>query len=196
MCCIDKKTQVKSRMEVLTIIKPVGILETMSKTITLSELNKLLEDVIELQDVVIEGDLEIELAADGVDQGLMQAAGYELAQIATRLGGIASMFGHPVGGMAAPTTPALPAIPQELIPASFEVDPVPEWKHTIEEVTLGATSSDGGTRKSTVTLGGENALPYYFDAPMPHRNYISIDVFDMPITMATNTTCSIIVFFC
>jgi acetyl-CoA decarbonylase/synthase complex subunit delta len=156
----------------------------MPKTITLSELNKLLENVIELQDVVIEGDLEIELAADGVDQGVVQAAGYELAQIATRLGGIAGMWGYPVGGATAPTTPALPAIPQELIHASFEVDTVPEWKHTIEEVTLGATSSDGGTRKSTITLGGENALPYYFDAPMPHRNHVSIDVFDMPITMA------------
>ncbi len=172
-------------MEVLNIIKPSGILETMPKTITLSELGKLLEDVMELQDVVIEGEIEIELAADGVDQGLAQAVGFEIAQIATRLGSIAGMLGYQVVGAAAPITPpALSAIPQELIPASFEVDTIPEWKHTIEEVTLGATSADGGTRKSTVTLGGENALPYYFDAPMPHRNYVSIDVFDMPITMA------------
>ncbi|WP_292353276.1 CO dehydrogenase/acetyl-CoA synthase subunit delta, partial [Methanomethylovorans sp. PtaU1.Bin093] len=27
-------------------------------------------------------------------------------------------------------------------------------------------------------------LPYYFDAEMPHRNYITMDVFDMPIGMA------------
>lgn len=59
-----------------------------------------------------------------------------------------------------------------------------EWKHTIQEVTLGATSADGGSRKSTVTLGGENALPFYFDAEMPHRNYVTMDVFDMPIGMA------------
>jgi len=30
----------------------------------------------------------------------------------------------------------------------------------------------------------ENALPYYFDSPMPHRNHITMDVFDMPINMA------------
>jgi acetyl-CoA decarbonylase/synthase complex subunit delta len=35
-----------------------------------------------------------------------------------------------------------------------------------------------------VTIGGENALPYYFDAAMPHRNYVTMDVFDMPIGMA------------
>ncbi len=68
----------------------------MPKTITLSELNKLLENVLELQDVVIEGDLEIELAADGVDQGMAQAVGYEIAQITTRLGGIASIISQPV----------------------------------------------------------------------------------------------------
>lgn len=155
----------------------------MSKTITLSELNKLLGDVLELQDVEIEGEIEIELAAGSIDQGLAQAVGSEIAQITTRLGSIAGMLGYQVVG-AAPPKPALPMIPQELVQASFEVDQVLEWKHTIEEVTLGATSSDGGTRKSTVTLGGENALPYYFDAPMPHRNYVSIDVFDMSIGMA------------
>ena len=81
----------------------------------LSELNKLLEDVLELQDVVIEGDLEIELAADGADQGLAPAVGYDLAQIATRLGGIAGMLSHPVGGVTAPTTPALPVIRDHVV---------------------------------------------------------------------------------
>jgi len=161
-------------------------------TLTLSELNKLFENVLELKGVTIEGDIEIEFEGGGGvgSPELMQAAGYEIAQIAARLNNVAGMMGCPTGqvlpAMQPMTLPSLvqSKIPQELIPASFDVDPVPEWKHGIEEVVLGATSSDGGTRRSTVTLGGEHSLSFYFDAPMPHPNHVSIDVFDMPIGMA------------
>ncbi|RLG22647.1 acetyl-CoA synthase subunit delta [Methanosarcinales archaeon] len=163
----------------------------MTPTITLAELNKLLEDVLELKGVEIEGDFEIELidTGAGIDRGVAQAAGYEAIQIAARLVDLARMLGCEVeSALPFPTEPTpatVPsAIPQELIPASFDVDTVSEWKYGIEEVVLGATSSDGGTRKNTVTLGGEHALPFYFDAPMPHPNHVSIDVFDMPIGMA------------
>jgi acetyl-CoA decarbonylase/synthase complex subunit delta len=89
-----------------------------------------------------------------------------------------------MGEMPQPETlPTSPKI-QELLASKFEVAKVDNWKNPIQEVTLGATSGDGGTRKSTVTIGGENALPYYFDAEMPHRNYVTMDVFDMPIGMA------------
>ncbi len=159
-------------------------------TITLSDLNKLLENVLELKGVAIEGDIEIELGGGGGGQELLQAVGYEIAQIAARLNNVAGMMGCPAGVVLPAMQPmTLPPqvqsrIPQELIPASFDVDPVSEWEHGIEEVTLGRTSSDGGTRRTTVTLGGEHALPFYFDAPMPNPNYVSIDVFDMPIGMA------------
>ncbi len=158
----------------------------MTTTLTIAELNRLLEDVLELQGVTIEGDFTIELADSGIDSGAMQAVGYEVARIAANLNRIAGMLGYQqvLPGQAVPAEATQSAVPQELIPASFNVDTVPEWKHTIEEVTLGATSSDGGSRGRTITIGGENALPYYFDSPMPNRNYVSMDVFDMSIGMA------------
>ena len=58
-------------------------------TITPSELNKLLENVLELKGVTIEGDIEIEFEGGGTDQELMQVAGYEIAQIAAQLNNIA-----------------------------------------------------------------------------------------------------------
>jgi len=60
-------------------------------TITLSELNKLLENVLELKGVTIEGDIEIEFEGGGTDQEPMQVAGYEIVQIAARLNNIAGM---------------------------------------------------------------------------------------------------------
>ena len=60
-------------------------------TITPSDLNKLLENVLELKGVTIEGDIEIEFEGGGTDQELMQVAGYEIVQIAARLNNIAGM---------------------------------------------------------------------------------------------------------
>ena len=60
-------------------------------TITLSDLNKMLENVLELKGVTIEGDIEIEFEGGGTDQELMQVAGYEIVQIAARLNNIAGM---------------------------------------------------------------------------------------------------------
>ncbi|MGM0771618.1 MAG: CO dehydrogenase/acetyl-CoA synthase subunit delta, partial [Halobacteriota archaeon] len=104
---------------------------------------------------------------------------------------IARMLGYPVDQLFASSMGGFPQAPvagqsriEELIPAKFDVAKMSEWATPIQEVTLGATSADGGSRKSTITLGGENALPYYFDAEMPHRNYVTMDVFDMPIGMA------------
>jgi acetyl-CoA decarbonylase/synthase complex subunit delta len=119
------------------------------------------------------------------------ALGHEAAQISLHVANISRMLGYPVDqllaqglGLApAPVTAAEPAI-RELIKSKFEVAAIAEWKTPVEEITLGATSADGGSRKSTVTLGGEKAMPYYFDAEMPHRNYVTMDVFDMPISMA------------
>jgi acetyl-CoA decarbonylase/synthase complex subunit delta len=58
------------------------------------------------------------------------------------------------------------------------------WRFPIQEVTIGATKADGGSRGHVVKLGGEKAMPFFPDAPMPHAPKITMDVFDMPIGMA------------
>lgn len=160
----------------------------MAKKIKLSQLGSLFEgmDVEALEGVTIEGDIELELdAMGGLNPQLAYMLGHEAAQIAQHLINISRLLGYPVDNLigAAKAAPRIQK-PQQLKGAKFQVGVMEEWKNPIQEVTLGATSSDGGTRKHTVTLGGERALPYYFDSPMPHRNYITMDVFDMPIGMA------------
>jgi acetyl-CoA decarbonylase/synthase complex subunit delta len=68
----------------------------------------------------------------------------------------------------------------ELEKATFEYKKA-EWKGQIEEVVLGATKANGGTRGKTLTIGGEKALPYYnFDEVMKNPPIVSIDTFDTP----------------
>ena len=53
------------------------------------------------------------------------------------------------------------------------------WPGAVREVTLGATAADGGTRTSTVTVGGEKALPFmHFEAPMPHKPVVAMEIKD------------------
>ena len=142
----------------------------MEKKLTLADLVRLLSeyDIVELEDVKILGDIELEFGGTrGVvlppvlDQALRAALG--------------------IPGVA--VTPE-PVKPVEYRPVTFEARQI-EWPGKIEEVTLGATAADGGTRASTITIGGEQALPFYnFDAPMPHAPIISLDCFDMPIPLA------------
>ena len=55
------------------------------------------------------------------------------------------------------------------------------WPHAINAVTIGATSADGGTRTSTVTVGGETTLPFYhFEGTMPNRPAVAMEVWDVP----------------
>ena len=142
----------------------------MQKKLTLAELLRLLEDFeeIELEDVTILGEIELEF---GGTTGMMLPPA--LAQALQTL---------LTGGAVPRTVEARRAA--ELMPASFTVAHA-EWLGRVEEVTIGATAADGGTRERTVTIGGEQALPFYgFDAPMPHPPAISLDCFDMPISLA------------
>ncbi|MCX6348360.1 MAG: acetyl-CoA decarbonylase/synthase complex subunit delta [Candidatus Aureabacteria bacterium] len=50
------------------------------------------------------------------------------------------------------------------------------WKLSINEVTIGATAADGGTRTSTVTIGGASGLPFL--AKTPRRPRIAMEVID------------------
>ncbi len=53
------------------------------------------------------------------------------------------------------------------------------WTGRIVEVTLGAGKDQGGTRGSTVTVGGETTLPFlHFEGSIPHRPVIAIEVSD------------------
>ena len=50
---------------------------------------------------------------------------------------------------------------------------------TIETVTLGATPSAGGSRARTVTVGGQNCMPFhFFEGDIPHQPAFALEVFD------------------
>ncbi|MDR0766925.1 MAG: CO dehydrogenase/acetyl-CoA synthase subunit delta [Methanosarcinales archaeon] len=75
-------------------------------------------------------------------------------------------------------------VSETLAAAKFNVADFNQFKLPIQEVVLGAGKSEGGSRKKTITLGGEKTMPYFFDAPMPNINRVTMDVFDMPVGLA------------
>jgi len=55
--------------------------------------------------------------------------------------------------------------------------PRDDWPGAVKTVTLGATAQDGGTRTSTVTIGGERTLPFlHFEEAPPHRPVIALEI--------------------
>ncbi len=55
------------------------------------------------------------------------------------------------------------------------------WPHSINTVTIGATAAEGGTRTSTITVGGETTLPFYhFEGTMPNKPVLAMEVWDVP----------------
>jgi acetyl-CoA synthase len=54
-----------------------------------------------------------------------------------------------------------------------------KWTGSVIEVTLGATSDQGGTRAKTLTIGGETTLPYqFYEGAMPYRPALAIEIVD------------------
>ena len=50
------------------------------------------------------------------------------------------------------------------------VDVKEKWGNAINTVTIGATKEQGGTRGSTITVGGETTLPCLtFEGEIPNR---------------------------
>lgn len=85
--------------------------------------------------------------------------------------------------LAPPAVPALPPKPTSIMEVEF-YPPIREYPGSITEVTLGATSADGGTRRKTITIGGEKVLPlHFFEGAQPHPPVVAGDVFDMPIPL-------------
>lgn len=57
--------------------------------------------------------------------------------------------------------------------------PKDTWPGTVRTVTIGATTADGGTRTSTVTVGGEKNLPFlHFETQTPNRPVVAIEIKD------------------
>ena len=57
--------------------------------------------------------------------------------------------------------------------------PKENWAGTLRTVTLGATAAEGGTRSRTVTVGGDNVLPFmHFEGQIKNRPAIAIEIKD------------------
>ena len=64
---------------------------------------------------------------------------------------------------------------------AFEM-PLEKWAASVTEATIGATAADGGTRASTVVVGGETTLPFLgFEGATPHRPVLAMEVCDLPL---------------
>jgi acetyl-CoA decarbonylase/synthase complex subunit delta len=157
---------------------------------------------IELQDVIIdleEIELNIGSSGGGLNPTITNRLAYEFALIRDSANRMSQVFG---GGMptAAPmplpvqqvassvvptpqsgpvVAPTLPR-PTSLIPAKTTIPPG-DYVGEIVEVKLGATKSEGGTRSTSYTIGGEKAPAYYnFQASPKNKPIIALDVFDWP----------------
>ncbi|MBS7635211.1 CO dehydrogenase/acetyl-CoA synthase subunit delta [Candidatus Bathyarchaeota archaeon] len=78
---------------------------------------------------------------------------------------------------------AVPEKPVEILKAEYK--PLTQkYPGGIVEVKLGATRSEGGSRGKVVKIGGE-AIPsfYLFEGVLPNPPAISVDVFDMEISL-------------
>jgi len=57
--------------------------------------------------------------------------------------------------------------------------PKDNWPGTVRTVTIGATAADGGTRTSTVTVGGQKNLPFlHFETKAPNKPAVAIEIKD------------------
>jgi acetyl-CoA decarbonylase/synthase complex subunit delta len=64
------------------------------------------------------------------------------------------------------------------MPVTVEI-PKEKWTGSIREVTLGATAAEGGTRTRTVTVGGQNTLPFlHFEGQTPNPPVIGVEIQD------------------
>ncbi|MEM3737636.1 MAG: CO dehydrogenase/acetyl-CoA synthase subunit delta [Candidatus Bathyarchaeia archaeon] len=62
--------------------------------------------------------------------------------------------------------------------------PVHKYPGKIVEVRIGASKSEGGTRGSTVKLGGQQVLHFCsFEGVLPNGPVISLDLFDAPVPL-------------
>ncbi len=83
----------------------------------------------------------------------------------------------------APPAVAPPVKPTTILEEDF-IPPIEEYPGRIEEVKLGATKSEGGSRGKTIVIGGANSPAFYtFEKTPPHPPVVSLDVFDTKIPL-------------
>jgi len=77
-----------------------------------------------------------------------------------------------------------PKIKPTKIPEVTFTPPIMEYPGQIVEVKLGATKGEGGTRRRSIVIGGEESPAFYtFESPPPHPPVVACDVFDMTIPL-------------
>lgn len=111
----------------------------------------------------------------------------ELQQFSMEIGDLELFI--PMSGGAAParqpaeTLPQVPVKPAALLRETWTA-PSFTFPGKVREVRLGATRTEGGSRSRSITIGG-TTTPAYFDPARPpaHPPVISLDVFDMPVTL-------------
>ncbi|OIO40519.1 MAG: acetyl-CoA decarbonylase/synthase complex subunit delta [Candidatus Omnitrophica bacterium CG1_02_49_10] len=55
-----------------------------------------------------------------------------------------------------------------------------KWANKINELTIGASQEEGGTRSKSVKVGGETTLPFLFnEGDMPNRPVVAMEVWDV-----------------
>ena len=55
--------------------------------------------------------------------------------------------------------------------------PTERWTGKVRQVTLGATASQGGTRRAVVTVGGETTLPFlHFEGQIPNQPLVALEI--------------------
>ncbi|MHB1456821.1 MAG: acetyl-CoA decarbonylase/synthase complex subunit delta [Armatimonadota bacterium] len=58
-------------------------------------------------------------------------------------------------------------------------DPREKWSASTAVVRIGATSEEGGTRSTTITIGGATTLPFlHFDGEIPKKPVVAMEVID------------------
>lgn len=57
--------------------------------------------------------------------------------------------------------------------------PIDKWSGAVRTVTIGATAAEGGTRATTVTVGGETSMPFlHFESSMPYPPRVAVEIKD------------------
>ncbi len=63
--------------------------------------------------------------------------------------------------------------------------PIETYPAIINEVKLGGTRSEGGTRGRSIVIGGETSPAFYtFERPVVHTPIVTLDVFDMEVPLS------------